>query len=396
MKSSIPFILVSIIFSVLFSIPKLPAQAPQKLNYQAVARDNSGGILQNQNIGTRFTIHDGSATGNIVYQETQNATTNQFGIFTVVIGGGTLVQGNFSGINWGSGAKFLQVEFDASGGTNYSDMGTTQLVSVPYALYAETSGNGGVAGPTGAQGATGPTGVAGSNGNDGATGPTGLPGSTGATGETGAVGANGNNGADGADGAPGATGPTGADGTNGTNGANGANGATGATGPTGAGATGPTGPTGSGGSAGATGPTGPTGAGAAGSTGPTGPTGSGGGTLNVFQNSSTAVSSQSASTTLVTKTSLALGAGTYVITFSAEVAGDCSAGCAQYQFDDGTTVFAQGWPALENSLTDFVPASHTVYVTYAGNATVNIKYSGYNATYPAVMRNARIVAIKVN
>ncbi len=115
------------------------AQAPQGMNYQAVARNTTGTVLQNQAVGLRFTIRDGSMSGNIVYRETQTDTTNQFGLFTVVIGNGSVVNGNFSSIAWGNGTKFLQVEIDAAGGTNYTDMGTSQLMSVPYALYAETS-----------------------------------------------------------------------------------------------------------------------------------------------------------------------------------------------------------------------------------------------------------------
>ncbi len=348
------------------------AQVPQKMNYQAVIRNAAGSIVQNQGVGLRFTIYDGSPTGAVVYRETNSGITNQFGLITVVVGGGTVVGGSFNGINWGSGSKFLQVEIDVTGGASYTDMGTTQLISVPYALYAENSGS--------SVGPTGPQGLQGIQGDAGATGPTGAQGIQGNAGATGPTGAQGIQGNAGIVGGTGPTGPTGAGG--------------GMTGPTGA--TGATGNNGNNGNTGTTGPTGPTGASLAGPTGPTGPTGAGGGTLTVYQNSSTPTSAQSTSTALVTKTSIALTAGTYVISFSADLAGNCSAACAQYQFDDGTTVFAQGWPALANSLTEFVPVAHTIYVTYAGNATVNIKFSGYSGTYPAVMRNARIVAIRVN
>src|SRR3954466_8670168 len=80
------------------------AQVPQKMNYQAIARDASGNVLGNQAIGARFTIHDASPTGTIVYQETKSGlTTNQFGLFTYAIGSGTVTSGTFSAINWGSG-----------------------------------------------------------------------------------------------------------------------------------------------------------------------------------------------------------------------------------------------------------------------------------------------------
>lgn len=280
MRKNIPLFLIMLCLMAQHTF----SQSPQLMNYQAVARNAAGNILSNQGIGLRFSVHDGSSTGTIVYTETQNSTTNQFGIFTVVIGGGTVIQGNFSTINWANGTKFLQVEMDAAGGTNYLDMGTAQLLSVPYALYAANAGNN-LAGPTGAQGNTGPTGSGG--GATGSTGPTGPTGSQGAQGAQGAQGVQGNVGAQGT---IGATGPTGAQGVQGNIGVTGVTGvgATGATGQTGAqgpgggasGATGPTGATGvTGSGGGATGPTGSTGVqGATGITGVTGAQGSTGST----------------------------------------------------------------------------------------------------------------------
>jgi hypothetical protein len=118
------------------------AQVPQGINYQAVARNASGAVLANQAIGLRFTIHDVSASGTKVYEETfMGTTTNQFGLFTIVIGTGTQVGSTtFTSVAWGTNAKFLQVEIDPAGGTAYTDMGTTQMVSVPYALYAQSAG----------------------------------------------------------------------------------------------------------------------------------------------------------------------------------------------------------------------------------------------------------------
>ncbi|MFN8286745.1 MAG: tail fiber domain-containing protein [Chitinophagales bacterium] len=239
MKSKIA-LLVLITCMAFFGITK--AQAPNGINYQAVARNAAGSVIQNQNVSVRLSIHDGSSGGTIVYQETHSATTNQFGLFTVVIGGGTVQQGTFAGINWGSGGgKFLQVELDATGGSSYTNMGTTQMESVPYALYAANSPAGatGATGPQGAQGAQGIQGNPGAQGAQGATGPTGPTGSGGgATGPTGPTGPTGSGG--------GATGPTGATGVKGATGATGPTGATG-TGVTGAtGATGATGPAGSG------------------------------------------------------------------------------------------------------------------------------------------------------
>ena len=235
------------------------AQVPQGLNYQAVARNNTGAVLQNQLVNIRFTIHDASVSGAVAYQETDTANTNIFGLFTATIGKGIVNSGNFSAIGWGTSLKFLQVELDPTGGNTFTDMGTTQLMSVPYALYAERSGNGGITGNTGLNGVTGAQGVTGNTGATGATGA-GIAGPTGSTGVTGSGG--------------GATGPTGPTGSTGVTGLKGATGNTGLTGAGSTGATGSTGVTGAGG--GATGPTGPTGStGLKGTTGNTGVTGTG-------------------------------------------------------------------------------------------------------------------------
>ena len=125
------------------SIESNYAQAPQAIPYQAVARDNAGNLLANQNISLRFGIFPVPAGGTLIYQETHSVTTNAFGFFTVNVGQGTITSGTFSAINWGSGDKFLQVEMDAAGGSNYIDMGRTQMLSVPYALYAGNSSSSG-------------------------------------------------------------------------------------------------------------------------------------------------------------------------------------------------------------------------------------------------------------
>lgn len=109
------------------------AQVPQKFNYQAVARNSAGNPLVSTAIGLRLSITDGTST---LYSETFTPTTNSLGLFTVEVGAGTVVSGNFSGIDWLSGLRYLRVEMDASGGTNYTDMGSSPLISVPYALVA--------------------------------------------------------------------------------------------------------------------------------------------------------------------------------------------------------------------------------------------------------------------
>lgn len=147
------------------------AQAPQKINYQGVARDNAGSILASQQVGLELTIREGSPTGTIVYQETQMPTTNQFGLFNIHLGAGAVVQGIFANIGWGGNTHYLEVAMDETGGTNYLQMGVSQLVSVPYALYAESAGNApigptGPQGPTGVTGPQGPTGPTAGNDND--------------------------------------------------------------------------------------------------------------------------------------------------------------------------------------------------------------------------------------
>ncbi len=112
------------------------AQAPQGIPYQAIARNASGVAIANTAVKVRFSIRDSIATGAIKYQETHSATTSALGLFSVNVGMGTVVSGTFSGINWGKNAKFLQVELNTTGGTTYTDLGTTQMMSVPYALFA--------------------------------------------------------------------------------------------------------------------------------------------------------------------------------------------------------------------------------------------------------------------
>lgn len=111
-------------------------------NYQGVARDNSGSVIANSSISLRLSILDGSVSGISEYIETHNLTTNQFGLFALVVGKGTTVSGTFSNVGWGAGKKFLKVELDINGGTNYSFIGTNELITVPFALYAQNSGNG--------------------------------------------------------------------------------------------------------------------------------------------------------------------------------------------------------------------------------------------------------------
>ena len=126
-----------LICSLLFANSNLQAQAPEKINYQAVARNLAGNPLVNQAVGLEFNIRQGSPTGAVVYSETHTGvSTNQFGLFTAEIGGGTVNSGIFSAINWGLSSFYLQVTIDGN------ILPATQLLSVPFALYAKESANG--------------------------------------------------------------------------------------------------------------------------------------------------------------------------------------------------------------------------------------------------------------
>lgn len=120
----------------------IQAQVPSLLNYQAVARNSAGTPLTNQAMQVRLSILQGSASGSSVYSEVRAVTTNAVGLFVIQIGsGGALsTSGNLATVNWTNGSKFLKVEIDPLGGSSYIELGTNQLVSVPYALSAAPSG----------------------------------------------------------------------------------------------------------------------------------------------------------------------------------------------------------------------------------------------------------------
>ena len=200
------------------------SQSPAGINYQAVARDANGELLKNQTIKVQFTILQGAnlSSASAVYtEEHSSVTTNQYGLFTLVIGSGAPSLGTdvLTTPSWGSNNQFLKVEIDA--GSGYDLVGETQLMSVPYALYAQYGGQGtpGATGPMGPAGVTGPTGPSGSNGVTGPTGaPSTVPGPTGPQGPTGANGAAGATGAQGPTGPPGLKGDTGVAGPTGPTG----------------------------------------------------------------------------------------------------------------------------------------------------------------------------------
>lgn len=119
------------------------AQSPQKMSYQCVVRNAGNSLVANLPVGIRISILQGSSTGTSVYTETHLVNTNVNGLAAIEIGGGSAVSGTFSLISWANGPYFVKSETDPNGGTNYSIAAVNQLLSVPYALYAVTSGTAG-------------------------------------------------------------------------------------------------------------------------------------------------------------------------------------------------------------------------------------------------------------
>ena len=144
------------------------AQSPEKMTYQAVVRDANNTLLNNQTVGVKISILRSNITGVSVYSETQIITSNLNGLVSMEIGSGT-TSDNFSTIDWSIGPYFIKTEIDPTGGESYSIIGTSQLLSVPFALYAKSSGSS-IPGPPGQNGVDGADGV------DGAIGPPGSDG----------------------------------------------------------------------------------------------------------------------------------------------------------------------------------------------------------------------------
>lgn len=218
--------------SLLFFMQLGYSQAPQQMSYQAVVRNAANALVINTTVGIRITIYttivdaEGLTTINTAYSERKVATTNQNGLFSVAVGTGTVLSGNFSAINWGANQYYIKSEIDIAGGTNYTVSGAQKLMSVPYAFYANQTGGGKVL----LNGTTNPLATIGAAGDFyintvtnilfgpkttvwPSTGVS-LVGPPGATGLTGAVGPQGIQGLTGAQGSAGVTGATGASGKN--------------------------------------------------------------------------------------------------------------------------------------------------------------------------------------
>ncbi len=130
-----------ILFLAIIIVSSLPffAQSPQAFKYQAVARNANGDVISGQAVAIKCSVVQSNINGTVVYSESHSVSTNQFGLFTLEVGWGTVISGVFTNIDWGSDTHYLKIEMDETGGANYQLMGTSQLLSVPYALHSGTT-----------------------------------------------------------------------------------------------------------------------------------------------------------------------------------------------------------------------------------------------------------------
>lgn len=135
------FLSALIIDSSLLLFNSASAQAPSGFTYQSVLRDANNDLIINTTVGTQISILQTTAGGTAVYVETHTASTNANGLLTLQVGGGAVQSGTFGGIDWSAGPYFIKSETDPAGGTTYTITGTQQMMSVPYALYAQSSGS---------------------------------------------------------------------------------------------------------------------------------------------------------------------------------------------------------------------------------------------------------------
>lgn len=271
-------------FSIFFLFISLSlwAQAPTQFNFQAVARDADGQVYANTNMAVRISLVRNGASGLIDYSERHLVATSSLGVFDLVVGNGSILSGNMNTVDWANNAYYLKIDIDASGGMDYISLGASQLLSVPYAIYAGESGNSSStnqtlsydtntqmlsisdgnsvlipAGEQGPQGEQGEQGIAGPQGETGPQGEQGLQGIAGPQGEQGAQGEQGIQGPQGLQGEQGMAGPQGETGPQGEQGLQGIPGPQGEQGV--AGPQGETGPQGEQGLQGIPGPQGPQG-----------------------------------------------------------------------------------------------------------------------------------------
>ncbi len=117
------------------------AQSPDKMTYQSVVRDGSGDLVTSQSVGIKVSIIQYSTSGTVAYSESHSVSTNANGLATIEVGTGTILTGSMSAIDWSEGPYFMKSETDPTGGSSYTIVGTSQLLSVPFALYANDAGH---------------------------------------------------------------------------------------------------------------------------------------------------------------------------------------------------------------------------------------------------------------
>jgi len=127
--------------AILLTTLSMYAQSPDKMSYQAVIRDAASELLTNQMVGVKISILQTTTTGTAVYEESQNKNTNTNGLLTLEIGAGTVISGDMATIDWSNDDFFIKTEIDPTGGTNYSIVGTSQILSVPYSFLSKTAIN---------------------------------------------------------------------------------------------------------------------------------------------------------------------------------------------------------------------------------------------------------------
>lgn len=115
------------------------SQAPEKFSYQAVVRDATDNLVVNSTTPIKISLLKSTITGTVVYEETHTPTTNANGLLSIEIGGGTVLSGIFENIDWGGDKYFVKTEIDVDNNASYDVTGTSQLLSVPYALHAKTA-----------------------------------------------------------------------------------------------------------------------------------------------------------------------------------------------------------------------------------------------------------------
>ncbi|MBN1925648.1 MAG: hypothetical protein JW798_07430 [Prolixibacteraceae bacterium] len=139
MKINNSVLKTSLILALVLLALAIHAQAPQKVSYQMVVREASGELVKEANVGLRISLLQGSAEGSAVYVETHTKVSNVNGLVSLEVGSGTPVENSFAAIDWSTGPYFLKAETDPDGGSTYTISGTSEILSVPYALHAKTA-----------------------------------------------------------------------------------------------------------------------------------------------------------------------------------------------------------------------------------------------------------------